>query len=206
MRSRQLHSAAVSQRIDHWPDRNETRDSLDQALVVWLVKANVAAFPVPNSLAAPLASEISIAAWLDQLAPELILLSGGNDISEFVERDATEIAMLAWAVRNSCPVLGICRGMQLMGAASGGKLVSLAGHVRTHHELGGDWPGCVNSFHNFGFMQCPSGYRVLSRAADGSIEAMRHETLPWEGWMWHPEREIHRDQDIERLVQLINHE
>lgn len=206
MSSRQLHSAAVSQRIDHLPDRNETRDSLDQALVAWLAKAGVAAFPVPNLLSAIPALGLCVETWLDKLVPNLILLSGGNDIGEFPERDATETAMLAWAVRNSCPVLGVCRGMQLMGEAAGGKLVSLAGHVRTHHNLGDDWPGRVNSFHNFGFMQCPTGYHVLARSADGSIEAMRHETLPWEGWMWHPEREVHREQDIQRLVQLLNHE
>ena len=38
----------------------------------------------------------------------------------------------------------------------------------------------------------------------GVIEAIRHATLPWEGWMWHPEREpvLHR-QDIERLKALF---
>ena len=38
----------------------------------------------------------------------------------------------------------------MMGVAAGGTLVQLEGHVRTHHELGDDWPGRVNSFHNFG--------------------------------------------------------
>jgi gamma-glutamyl-gamma-aminobutyrate hydrolase PuuD len=201
-----LRIAAVSQRVDRVPDRDEIRDSLDQALAVLLSKAGLAAFPVPNTLAAPLASGISIAAWLDELAPELVLLSGGNDVGEFAARDATETAMLTWAERNSRPVLGICRGMQMMGVAAGGALVRLEGHVRTHHELDGDWPGRVNSFHNFGFIQCPTGYRVLLRAEDGSIEAMRHESLPWEGWMWHPEREVHREQDIRRLMQLLSHD
>lgn len=201
-----LRIAAVSQRVDRFPDRDETRDSLDQALAVWLAKAGVAAFPVPNSLVAPLASEISVAVWLDELAPDLVVLSGGNDVGEFAVRDATETAMLIWAERNSRPVLGICRGMQMMGVAAGGALVRLEGHVRTHHELGGDWPGRVNSFHNFGFMQSPTGYRVLSRTGDGGIEAMRHESMPWEGWMWHPEREAHREQDIQRLAQLLNHD
>lgn len=198
--------AAVSQRVDDVPDRGETRDSLDQALSVWLSKAGVAAFPVPNSLVASHTPKISVTTWLDKLAPDLVVLSGGNDIGNAAARDATETAMLTWAERNSRPVLGICRGMQMMGVAAGSALIRLEDHVRTHHELGGDWPGRVNSFHNFGFMRCPKGYRVISRAEDGSIEAMRHESLPWEGWMWHPERETHRGQDIERLVNLINHD
>lgn len=201
-----LRIAAVSQRVDHVPGRDEICDSMDQALAVWLSKAGLAAFPVPNSLAVPRAFGISIAAWLDELRPDLMLLSGGNDVGEFSARDAVETAMLTWAEQNSRPVLGICRGMQMMGVAAGGALVRLEGHVRMHHELGGDWPGRVNSFHNFGFMQCPMGYRVQSHAGDGSIEAMRHESLPWEGWMWHPERGAHRGEDIQRLVNLMNHD
>jgi gamma-glutamyl-gamma-aminobutyrate hydrolase PuuD len=204
MNTTHLRIAAVSQRVDRLPDRDETRDSLDQALAVWLTKAGLAAFPVPNTLATSLAAGISVESWLDQLAPELVLLSGGNDIGEFAVRDATEMAMLTWAERHKRPVLGICRGMQMLGVAGGGTLAQLDGHVRTHHELGGDWPGLVNSFHKYGFMQCPAGYCVLSHAEDGSVEAMRHESLPWEGWMWHPEREAHRAQDIQRLVQLLN--
>lgn len=201
-----LRIAAVSQRVDHVLNRDETRDSLDQALAVWLAKAGVAAFPVPNSLTVPLASEISVAAWLDALTPELIVLSGGNDIGEFPMRDATEMAMLVWAEHNNRPVLGICRGMQMMGVVAGGALGRVDGHVRTHHELGGHWPGRVNSFHKFGFKQCPAGYRVLSYAEDGNVEAMRHGSLPWEGWMWHPEREHPREQDIQRLLKLLNND
>jgi putative glutamine amidotransferase len=28
----------------------------------------------------------------------------------------------------------------------------------------------------------------MALSVDGSIEAIKHETLPWQGWMWHPER------------------
>jgi putative glutamine amidotransferase len=197
--------AVVSQRVDFLPDRDETRDSLDQGLVSWLVKAGLATVPVSNALLERNSAEISVDALLDALAPALVVLSGGNSVGECPRRDATEAAMLAWAERNKRPVLGICRGMQMMGVLAGGTLDRVDGHVRTHHQLGGQWPGSVNSFHDFGFKQCPSEYRVLFRAEDGVIEAMRHMSLPWEGWMWHPERGAHHAQDTQRLIQLLNH-
>ena len=36
------------------------------------------------------------------------------------------------------------------------------------------------------------------------IEAMRHGTLPWEGWMWHPEREANfSPRDLARMKALL---
>ena len=51
---------------------------------------------------------------------------------------------------------------------------------------------------------CPQGYRVLARSADGGIEAIQHDHLPWEGWMWHPERETpFRAADGQRLQSVL---
>ena len=46
---------------------------------------------------------------------------------------------------------------------------------------------------------------LLAQSEDGNIEAMIHKELPWEGWMWHPEREeIFTKIDHERFVTLVN--
>jgi GMP synthase-like glutamine amidotransferase len=51
---------------------------------------------------------------------------------------------------------------------------------------------------------CPAGYQVLARSEDGEIEAIRHDEFPWEGWMWHPEREERFDaRDVNRLKKLF---
>jgi putative glutamine amidotransferase len=95
--------------------------------------------------------------------------------------------------------------MQMMGTLAGSKLIKVSGHVRTRHCLqGGVISGEANSFHDMSLESCPSGYEILAKSEDGGIEAMRHETFPWEGWMWHPEREERFDpRDIQRLRNLF---
>lgn len=186
---------AVSQRVDVWADRGERRDALDQRLCQWLMAAGCIPMPVPNALIANHDEEWpELQSWLLAVKPDAVLLSGGNDIGEAPERDNTERYLLAYAKELALPALGICRGMQMMAVWAGGSLAPVSGHVRIRHRLqaaanSGEWPDEINSFHNFALADCPNGFMVTARAEDGAIEAMHHETLPWEGWMWHPERE-----------------
>lgn len=196
---------AVSQRVDTYPGRNEVRDALDQQVSAWLLQAGCSVYPVPNALGRD-ASGAAVADWMDAVDPALILLSGGNNVHEFPLRDATEKGLLNWAKVHKRPVLGLCRGMQMMGIVAGGAMVQVVEHVRTHHNLGAPWPGQVNSYHNFSFVEAPPGYEVLARSADGAIEAMRHECLPWEGWMWHPEREDFRPEDLWKLKAILSND
>ena len=63
----------------------------------------------------------------------------------------------------------------------------------------------TNSFHNFALSRCSENYRILAKSEDGVIEAIRHKSLPWEGWMWHPERETTFNyEDINRIKDLFN--
>ena len=190
---------AVSQRVDVFPERNERRDAIDQRLIRWLMEADCVPLLVPNTLSTLLAGKhdkkwSGLQNWLFTLNPDAVLLSGGNDIGEAPERDDTEHRLLAYANELVLPTFGICRGMQMMAVWAGGSIEPMSGHRRTRHCLQaaenlGEWPNEVNSFHNFTLADCPPGFVVVARAEDGTIEAMRHEILPWEGWMWHPERE-----------------
>lgn len=194
-----LVKVAVSQRVDAWPDRGERRDALDQRLCQWLAAAGGLAIPVPNSLAACGV----LNPWLHDLHPDAILLSGGNDIGNELDRDSTERILLEYAQERDLPMLGICRGMQMMGVWAGASLVKVEGHVRIRHELP-SWPGTVNSFHNLALAGPPAGFAVTARAADGAIEAIRHERFRWEGWMWHPEREeVFDSTHIARFCSLL---
>ena len=52
-----------------------------------------------------------------------VLLTGGADIGDVPERDAFELALATAALEADVPVLGVCRGMQVMNVARGGTLI-----------------------------------------------------------------------------------
>lgn len=207
---------AITQRVDVVAGRCESRDAVDQRLPNWLASSGFVPVCVPNGLCSSDASCKTVSdctmleLWLQSVRPNAMLLSGGNDIGEFPQRDATEAYLLSWAEKNRIPVLGICRGMQMIAVWAGVKLHRVGGHVRTRHQLTsatgvGTLPEEVNSFHDWAIADCPKHFKVMAHAEDGQIEAIRHRDLPWEGWMWHPERETTINPvDTERMQRLFS--
>lgn len=203
-----MNLVAVSQRVDVYVDRNERRDALDQRLGAFLLVAGFLPAPLPNCfyLASSKGATIkgSFNAWLEAIHPQAFVLSGGNDIGSCGERDQTEGWVLDYAKESNLPVLGVCRGMQMLGVWAGASLKSVTGHVCARHQLDGEISGDVNSYHDLALTECPPGFEVLAKSGDCEIEAIRHRELPWEGWMWHPEREkIFRSGDVTRLRALF---
>ena len=206
-----MKTVAVSQRIDHYPDRNERRDALDQKLCAFLKECGFLPLPVPNGLTKGRAGQglqslNELADWLEIFKPNAVLLSGGNDLGSCPDRDRTEKDLIEFSAKRSLPVLGICRGMQMMATLAGSSLRKVNGHIRTRHVLqSGVISGEANSYHDMSVDSCPIGYHILARSEDGEIEAIRHDEYPWEGWMWHPEREVNFDiRDIKRTNELFN--
>ena len=93
----------------------------------------------------------------------------------------------------------------MMATLSGSSLKRVNGHIRTRHILqGGVISGEANSYHDMSIDSCPRGYHVLARSEDGEIEAIGHDEYPWEGWMWHPEREIEfKKDDILQVTKIF---
>ena len=195
-----MKKVVVSQRIDVIPTRNETRDCLDQRLLHFITEANAIGIPAPNVYI----GSNYIPLWLEAVKPCAIVLSGGNDIGLHKDRDMTEIALLDYAYKNTLPVLGICRGMQMIATWAGEELKPVTGHVNTRHNIFGTIEREVNSYHNFTLRDVPQGFELLAYDKEGEIEAIKHRKLKWEGWMWHPEREnSFSDQDLTRFHSLI---
>jgi putative glutamine amidotransferase len=165
------------------------------------------------------------AAEADALAERLdgLIIAGGADVSPARygqapdpavtawsdDRDASELWLLDAANERALPVLGICRGMQLMAVHAGGTLdqhtPDLVGDDR--HSPGGDAYGDVAvttvegsllrslvgqslqvRCHHHQSIAAAPGYEVSARAADGTVEAME---LPGTRFclavQWHPE-------------------
>ncbi|GGZ07651.1 gamma-glutamyl-gamma-aminobutyrate hydrolase family protein [Streptomyces poonensis] len=120
------------------------------------------------------------------------------------ERDAWELALIGAALAVGTPLLGICRGMQLLNVALGGTLVQhLDGHVTEVGVFGRHTvkpvPGSryadivaeeasVPTYHHQAVDRLGEGLRPSAYAADGTVEAVE---LPGPGWVlgvqWHPE-------------------
>ena len=173
----------ITQRIDFIEERGEVRDSLDSKLTEFTELCGFLPIPIPNSIQ-------NLGQLLAALNPDGFIISGGNDIGEYLNRDLTERTIITYASIHRLPILGICRGMQMLSLEHGSSLRKINGHTRMNHLISGDINRFVNSFHDYAIDRCPDDFKVIARAIDDySIEAIRHLFLPWEGWMWHPERE-----------------
>jgi putative glutamine amidotransferase len=156
-----------------------------------------------------------------------LLLVGGDDVDPALygepnraargvdrDRDERELALVGEARRLRLPILGVCRGAQVLAVALGGTLVQdipreLAGAAIDHHngEPAGDLeheirlePGSrlaailgatarVNSRHHQAVDRLPAPARVAARSADGLAEAIELTDPGFVlGVQWHPER------------------
>ncbi|MEU6094704.1 gamma-glutamyl-gamma-aminobutyrate hydrolase family protein [Streptomyces sp. NPDC047079] len=120
------------------------------------------------------------------------------------ERDAWELALIRAALASGTPLLGICRGMQLLNVALGGTLVQhIDGHVDRVGEFGRHTvkpvPGTryarvapqsvsVPTHHHQAVDRLGQGLVVSAYAEDGIIEAVERPGADWVlGVQWHPE-------------------
>ncbi len=186
----------------------------------------------------PLLRPDAIAALLDRV--DGVCLPGGPDLQPSIygeephpqlgptepRVDAVELALVKAADRRGLPILGICRGMQVLNVARGGTLhqhlpdvvgemlnhrqsehgsntthrVETARHSRLRTVLGG--PALeVNSFHHQAVQTLGSGLSATAWAQDGTIEAIEEpgERLVL-GVQWHAEGLLAHDPLFELLV------
>ena len=134
------------------------------------------------------------------------------------ERDAWELALIEAAIEQGVPLLGICRGMQLLNVALGGTLHQhLDGHTGGHAVFGGHpvdpVPGTayaaavpeqttVPAYHHQAVDRLGTGLIASAHAPDGTVEALElpdRESLVL-GVQWHPEM----GEDLRVMTALVD--
>ncbi|WP_431280032.1 gamma-glutamyl-gamma-aminobutyrate hydrolase family protein [Leifsonia poae] len=157
---------------------------------------------------------------------DAVLIMGGEDIaprfygaaagyegeSRHLEHaDAAQVALVLSAIERGIPLLGICRGLQIINVALGGTLIQHLGDGSEHKNHGVPIRDImashpvqltagslvadllqsetvdVQSAHHQAVDALGSGLVVTGRSADGHVEALEHESAPVLGVQWHPE-------------------
>lgn len=142
------------------------------------------------------------------------------------ERDAYELALVRAAVERRMPVLGVCRGMQILNVVYGGgieqHIPDVVGHEEHRHTPGtfadhevdlepgslaaravGAVRAPVKSHHHQGVKEVGAGLAVTARADDETVEAIEDPSCPFVlGVLWHPE-EDEKSQLIKALVSEV---
>ena len=195
----------VSLRVENIHQFNEKRDAISQDWTEFLSKIDAYPILIPNLID-------DVKDFLDKFDLDLIILSGGDNIGEYPERDKTEVNILEYAIKKDISVLGVCRGMQLINHYFGGKIVLSDNrtHVGIPHPISFLEKSCiekigsnttVNSFHNNLVLQENLGVdlKEFAIAEDKTIEGIFHKKFSVVGVMWHPERDENQKFELELI-------
>ena len=131
---------------------------------------------------------------------KLIILPGGNDVISNDKiskiRLKVEFNLIKFGLKNNIPILGICRGMQVINLFFKGNQNKIYGHMRTKHKIFFKKKifkkkiQTVNSFHKFGIpvKKMSNKFDVIALDKDENVEIFKHKKKKIYGFMWHPER------------------
>ncbi len=192
----------ITQRVITVESYNERRDCLDQNWNKFIFECGFIPFICPNNL-------IIVKSLLKKIEVSGIILSGGNNLTKYdgkaSERDKLENYLIEYSIKKHVPLVGVCRGMQVILDYFNINLVNVRNHIKTTHNLYyKNSRMIVNSFHSLGAYETNNEIYVECRAEDGVLEKIRHSTYNIHGIMWHPERNApFNDNDIDFFKEIL---
>lgn len=143
--------------------------------------------------------------YINMLANEencAVLIPGGNNIGDVPERDEFEFKLIDTCFKNDIPLIGICKGMQMINVYLNGSLKEVEDHwqedilAKSVHNVNinegifldkfvkREIP--VNSFHKLALDRLGEGIKVEGVSPDDVIECVSVEGKPMIGVQWHP--------------------
>ncbi len=193
----------VSTRVEYIDAYNEKRDALDQRWLSLMYQAGFLPIVLPNHLP-------SLDKYIQSIDFAGVLLTGGNDLSKYggtaPERDFIEQSLLEFCIKKHKPLIGVCRGMQVIQDFFGVKLQTVKNHIQSTQSIicnGDDIQ--VNSYHCWGSYHSSDELIIDGKSDDGVIKAIHHRHYPIYGFMWHPERiEPFTERDLSFFRQVFN--
>jgi gamma-glutamyl-gamma-aminobutyrate hydrolase PuuD len=200
----------VTQRVDVVSAYSERRDSIDQRWTELLLSIDILPIFCPNN-------KEYLEALLNNQEINGVILTGGSSLKKYggdtVERDLMEQYLLSWAVESNTPVLGVCRGMQVIQDYFGLRLKVIENHVGVRHRLNviqglrlSDLIEAfkdVNSFHSLGTNFSNNNLMTLATSSDDIVMAIEHSDKNIFGVMWHCERESPFKKEDKELIKHI---
>lgn len=178
----------ITQRVEVVEGYNERRDCLDQNWIDFILKCGFLPILCPNNF-------IITKMLLKKVKISGIILSGGNDLCKYggnaPERDILEKYLIEYSIENNIPLIGVCRGMQIILDYFNVKMIDVNNHIKSHHLLNyKNRKVLVNSYHSMGAIEANDDIYIDCKSEDGVLEKIMHNTYNIHGIMWHPERNI----------------
>ena len=188
---------AITQRLILNESYYERRETLDTQ---WGLLLNELDF-----LPIILPIESNYKSYFEAIKIDGIILTGGNDLNSInpntlsYQRDIFEKEIIEYGIDNNIPILGICRGMQIIADFFNASFNKVNNQVNIKHSLVVNQKSRyskelnrlkeVNSFHNYAVEKIGDEFIISARDNSGVIKAIEHKEYKIFGQMWHSERE-----------------
>lgn len=215
----------------HNPQFQTELDELNENTVGQIIDAGHNASLVP-------CNDLSVEQMLQIVdASDAVIIMGGEDVEPSLygrssaypgggyhelAADRNQIAAIQHAITTKTPLLGICRGLQLLDVALGGTLIQHLENADAHRSTGSDpfvdtrldsistelqedlsSKTSHKCTHHQAIHELGTGLQIAAMSTDDIIEAVIHESAPVTAVQWHPEHPQTASTQLRMLIQRL---